>query len=45
MSKIVNKSDVKAVGAVVVGVMLAGWVMSQFGNVSLIAQARSGYDY
>lgn len=41
----VNKTDIRAVGAVVVGVLLAGAVMSSFGNVALIARARSGYDY
>lgn len=41
----INKTDFRAVGAVVVGVMLAGAIMSSFGNVALIAKARSGYDY
>ncbi|WP_255729313.1 MULTISPECIES: hypothetical protein [unclassified Epibacterium] len=39
-----KKQDVKSVGLVTVGVMLAGFVMYQLRDVSVIAQARAGYD-
>ena len=41
----IGKSDVKAVGAVVIGVMLAGFVMNQFGQYQIIDAMRRGYDY
>lgn len=39
-----KKQDVKGVGLVMVGVMLAGIAMYQLRDVGLIAQARAGYD-
>ncbi len=39
-----KKQDVKSVGLVAVGVMLAGFVMYQLRDVSVVAQARAGYD-
>lgn len=39
-----KKQDVKSVGLVAVGVMLAGFAMFQLRDVGLIAQARAGYD-
>lgn len=39
-----KKGDLKAVAAVVVGVMLAGWIMYQFRDVGLVAEARNGFD-
>ena len=39
-----KKSDLKAVAAVIVGVMAAGWIMYQFRDVGFIADARNGYD-
>jgi len=38
-----KKTDVKAVAVVVVGVMLAGFIMFQFRDVQLIGTARDGY--
>lgn len=38
-----RKSDVKAMGMVIAGVMVAGMLMYQFRDVGLIAQARDGY--
>jgi hypothetical protein len=38
-----KKQDFKAVGIVAVGVMLAGYLMFQFRDVSVVAQASSGY--
>lgn len=38
-----KKQDLKAVGIVAVGVMLAGFVMFQFRDVQLVAQASAGY--
>lgn len=39
------KSDLKTVALVAVGVMAAGWLMSQFrGSVDLISQAHKGFD-
>ena len=39
------KGDIKTVALVAAGVMLAGFVMSQFrGSVDLIAQAHNGFD-
>ena len=38
-----KKGDIKAVGTIVAGVMLAGWVMYQFRDVGPIGQARAGY--
>lgn len=38
-----KKQDVKAVAVVTVGVMLAGFLMYQFRDVGLVAQASSGY--
>lgn len=39
-----KKSDIKLVGLVAIGVMVAGYAMYQFRDVTLINQARSGYD-
>ncbi|WGT50156.1 hypothetical protein [Thioclava nitratireducens] len=39
----IKKQDVKAVGVVMVGVLLAGFVMYQFRDVSAVAQASNGY--
>ena len=38
-----NKGQVKAIGGVVVGVMLAGFLMNQFRDIGIIAQAKQGY--
>ena len=38
-----KKNDVKAVGYVVVGVLIAGFLMQQLRDVALIADARDGY--
>jgi len=40
-----KKGDVKLVGLVMLGVIGAGLVFSQFGDVPGIAEARNGYDY
>lgn len=39
-----KKADLKAVGIVTVGVMLAGFLMYQFRDVQLVAQASAGYN-
>jgi hypothetical protein len=38
-----KKQDVKAVGVVVVGVLIAGFLMKQFSDVGVVDTARSGY--
>lgn len=38
-----NKAQLKTVGAVVAGVILAGYAMYQFRDVGFVAQARDGY--
>jgi hypothetical protein len=38
-----NKSTLKHVGIVAAGVMLAGFVMAQFSDVGVVAQARHGF--
>jgi len=38
-----TKGDFKTVGIVGAGVILAGWLMYQFRDVSFIDQSRSGY--
>lgn len=39
-----KKQDVKSVGLVAVGVMLAGYAMFHMRNIDLVAQMRAGYD-
>lgn len=39
-----KKSDIKAVGAVVIGVVLAGLIMAKFNDVGIIGAAHSGFD-
>lgn len=39
-----KKQDIKAVGLVVVGVMIAGFAMHQFRDIDLIAQSRHGFN-
>ncbi|MEY8798948.1 hypothetical protein AB9K35_01270 [Leisingera sp. XS_AS12] len=39
-----KKSDVKSVGLVMGGVMLAGLAMFHMRNIGLVAQMRAGYD-
>lgn len=39
-----KKQDVKSVGLVAVGVMLAGYAMFQMRNIGIVAQMRAGYD-
>lgn len=41
----VKKQDVKAVGVVVAGVMLAGLIMSQFADFGAVHKARSGFGF
>jgi hypothetical protein len=41
---LLKKQDIKSVALVSVGVMLAGFVMFQLRDMSIIAQARAGYD-
>lgn len=38
-----KKADIKAVAAVVVGVIVAGYIMQQFRDVSVINDSRNGY--
>lgn len=38
-----KKTDIKAVGIVVVGVILAGFVMNKFRDVEMVGQSRNGY--
>jgi len=40
----VKTAQIKHVALTAVGVILAGYAMYQFRDVSFIAQARSGYD-
>lgn len=39
-----KKADIKGVAVVMIGVIAAGFVMYQFRDIGLIAQARAGYD-
>ncbi|KZK78188.1 hypothetical protein PsW64_03827 [Pseudovibrio sp. W64] len=43
MPKIGN-SDIKAVGVVIVGVFLAGYIMNQFRSNTYVASAIDGFD-
>ena len=38
-----KKGDIKLVGLVALGVVVAGFAMYQFRDIGLIAQARAGY--
>lgn len=39
-----KKSDVKSVGLVAAGVMLAGFAMFHMRDIGIVAQMRAGYD-
>lgn len=39
-----KKTDIKFVGLVALGVMIAGYAMYQFRDIELIEQARNGFD-
>ena len=38
-----NKSQIKGVVFTAAGVILAGWLMHQFRDVSFVAEAQAGY--
>lgn len=38
-----NKAALKTVGAVTVGVLLAGLIMYQFSGITLVADAKHGF--
>lgn len=40
-----KKGDLKAVGIVAVGVILAGYIFNQFGDLPVVTDARDGYGY
>ena len=39
-----KKQDIRAVAAVVVGVMLAGFLMFTFSDIGIVNKARNGFD-
>ena len=39
----INKTDVRVAATVVVGVMIAGYLMAQFSNIAAVAQSRDGF--
>ena len=38
-----KRSDLKSIAIVMIGVMAAGYAMSQLSNVAVVAQSRDGF--